>query len=153
MGNQNNVIQSRTRESGDGSLMHKWNETRDVQLTLLLPPKHCPICTVIVRSPSAALGRETYARTVREPGARLFKKRTGPVCAGLLYVVGPASTERIRRIASAVARRPAMTHAAVLPVTFGCPCRCSSRMKAGRKDWEVEHSMTHHLQVQYRIFR
>ena len=132
--------------------MYKLKETQDVQLTLLPPPKDCPIDTVVVRPPSAALGQETYARTVCKPGARLFKKRTGSVCAGLLYVVGPTSSKRIRRFASAAARRPATTHAAVPPVTFGRPCRCSSRMKAGGKIGRSRTWMAHHLRVKYLFF-
>ena len=90
---------------------------------------------------NAELGRETYTRMVREPGARWFKKFTSSVCVGLLFrfVVGPASSKRIRRFASAAARRPA---------TSTRQCRLShsdahvvSRMKSGRNDdWEVKDS-------------
>ena len=53
---------------------------------------------------------------VREPGAKLLMKFKGTVCAGLLYVEGPASSKRTRRLASASVRRLATTHAAVPPV-------------------------------------
>ena len=116
-------------QSDDQSLVDKWEETRDVQLTLPPPPKHCPICTAVVRSPSAALGLETYSRMVREPGARWFGKLMGRVCARSLYVVGPASSKRIRRFLSAAARRPAMTQAAVPPVHN----RTSKQLAEGRR--------------------
>ena len=92
------------------------DETRqDAQLTLPPPPRHCPAWTMAERPPSAALGRPTCARTVREPGLRCEMKCAGCMCAGLLCVGGPASSTRMRRSGSADARRPATRQPAVPP--------------------------------------
>ena len=110
---------NRPRDSWAGSISspEKYGETgQDVQLTLPPPPRHCPHGTIAERFPSAALGRLTCARTVREPGARCVKKRAGCLCAGSLYVGGPASSTRMRKSGSAAARRPATTQPAAPPM-------------------------------------
>src|SRR6266702_4541518 len=96
------------------------------------PPRHCPHGTIVVRPPSAALGWLTCMRAVREPGARWLKKFSGCVWAGSLYVVGPASSKRTRRFASAAARRLAMTHAAVPPVHSQTFTRLAEGRQVGR---------------------
>jgi hypothetical protein len=88
---------------------------RNAQLTLPPPPRHCPTCTAVKRPPSAALGRLTCMRTVRAPGAMCDSRSAGCLCAGSLCVVGPASSTRMRRSGSAVARRLAMMQPAVPP--------------------------------------
>ena len=90
---------------------------RNAQLTLPPPPRHCPVWTIVVRPPSAALGRLSCPRTVCEPGIMCDRKSAGCMCAGSLCVVGPASSTRMRRSVSAVARRPATTQPAVPPST------------------------------------
>jgi hypothetical protein len=77
---------------------------------------------------------------VRESGAKFLKKFKGTVCAGLLYVEGPASSKRTRRLASASARRLATTHAAVPPVTAaGCPC------------FQLKRGMSRRLRMAHRL--
>ena len=88
---------------------------RDEQLMLLPPPRHCPHGTTTERPSSAGLGLVVYTRIVCEPGVRCDKKRPGWICAGLLYVEGPASSMRMRRSGSAAARRAATTQPVVPP--------------------------------------
>jgi hypothetical protein len=90
---------------------------KNTQLTLPPPPRHCPVCTIVERPPSAGLGRLSCVRTVREPGKRCERHCIGCMCAGSLKVVGPASSMSIRRFLSAIERRLAMTHPAVPPAT------------------------------------
>ena len=109
-------------------------KAQDVQLTLPPPPRHCPHGTIAERPPRAALGRLVCTRVVREPGARWVGKRVGCVCAGSLYVVGPASRTRMRRLGFTAARRPATMQPAAPPVRFT------------QKRWRVEvGDNTHHL--------
>jgi hypothetical protein len=105
----------------------------DVQFTLLPPPRHWPQCTYAERPPSAALGRLACTRIVREPGARWEGKRVGRVCAGSLYVSGPASSTRMRRSGSAVARRLATTQPAVPPIEYDGFSIRSERRTEGRR--------------------
>ena len=110
--------------------LHFFREAqKDEQLILPLPPRHCPIGTTTERSPSAGLGLVVYTRIVCEPGERCDKKRPGWVCAGLLYVEGPASSMRMRRSVSAAARRAATTQPVVPPT--GSPLGQKSEVAEG----------------------
>jgi hypothetical protein len=65
----------------------------------------------------------------------------GTVCAGLLNVVGPASSKRTQRFASAAARRPAMTHAAVPHVTIRHPQFSGREMRRFEGRLKIAHRL------------
>ena len=102
------------REKGCGGRGGKLGE--NARLILPPPPRHWPACTITERPPSAAHGRLTCSRTVREPGAMCQIQRAGCLYAGSFCVVRPASSTRIRRSGSAIARRLAIMQPAVPPI-------------------------------------
>ena len=106
-----------SRPEKNGTMEGLGGGKRNAQLTLPPPPKHCPVCMIAERPPSAALGRPACVRVVCDPGAMCFRHCMGYMCAGSFCVVRPASSINIRRFLSAIDRRLAMTHPAVPPAT------------------------------------